>query len=307
MGPDRADLGCGDGRPQGDAEGPREWRVACGVLPDGKLALTASHDGTAKIWDWRAATAKATLAGHRGSILAASFSPDGKRVLTASTDETAIVWDAETAARGATLAHGRDLRRPRQSRWRARADRLGRSHRPHLECGTGALVATLEAHGGMVNDAQWSPEGNTILTVSADKTGILWDPETARPRFTLRGHLGPVTRAAFSRDGKRAITISEDRTIRIWDVDTGMLLWTQTAHEKSILSLALAPDGRLAATVSADGTARLWTLFPGTLDERIAEVGSLVAQLRPLTKDECKQHDVATLPGADAACGGAGE
>ena len=69
-----------------------------------------------------------------------------------------------------------------------------------------------------------------------------------------------------------------------------------------IHTLALSRDGRKAATASSDGTARLWTLFPGTLRERIAEVGRLVGKLRPLSKDECEQYAVAGVPGAETVC-----
>jgi hypothetical protein len=39
----------------------------------------------------------------------------------------------------------------------------------------------------------------------------------------------------------------------------------------------------------------------------IRDFGIAIAELRPLTKDQCEQHDVATLAVADMACGGAGE
>jgi WD40 repeat protein len=154
----------------------------------------------------------------------------------------------------------------------------------------------------MVNDAQWSPNGAGILTVSSDKTGILWDASTLRARVTLKPHLGPVTRAAFSPDGKQAATISEDRTLRLWDVETGALLATHAGHDKTIHTVAFSRDSRMAATTSSDGTARVWTVFPGTLRERVADVGKMVAKRRPLTKDECEQHDVVGLPGAETAC-----
>ena len=114
----------------------------------------------------------------------------------------------------------------------------------------------------MVNDAQWTLDGSIILTVSSDKTAILWDASTFRPRLTLKAHLGPVTRAAFSSDGKQAATISEDRTLRLWDVETGTLIATYAGHDKTIHTLALSREGRTAATASSDGTVRLWNAVP---------------------------------------------
>jgi WD40 repeat protein len=272
--------------------------------PDRKLALTASHDATAKIWDGQTGALKATLAGHRGSILAASFSPDGKRILTASTDETAIVWDTQTGARLAMLAgHTGAIFSARFSPDGARILTASEDHSARIwDATTGSALASLDAHGGMVSDAQWSPDGSSILTVSSDKTAIFWDASTFRPRLTLKAHLGPITRGAFSSDGKQAATISEDRTLRVWDVETGALLATYSGHDKTIHSLALSRDGQTAVTASSDGSVRLWTLFPGTLRDRIAEVGRMVEKLRPLSKDECEQYDVVGVPGAETVC-----
>jgi WD40 repeat protein len=292
------------GEPKTTLKGHASGLTQVTFSPDGKLALTASHDAMAKLWDVQTGTLKATLAGHRGSVLAASFSPDGRRIVTASTDETAAVWNAETGSRLATLVgHTGALFGARFSPDGNRILTASEDHTAKIwDATTGAVLATLEAHGGMVNDAQWSPDGATILTVSSDKTGVLWDASTLKARVTLKGHLGPVTRAAFSPDGKQAATISEDRTVRLWDVETGALLATYAGHDKTIHALVFTRDGRTVVTTSSDGTARLWTVFPGSLKERIAEVGKLVSRLHPLTKDECEQHDVVALPGADLAC-----
>jgi WD40 repeat protein len=271
---------------------------------NGKLALTASHDSTGKIWDVQTGGLKATLVGHRGSIIAASFSPDDRRIVTASTDETAAVWDTETGTRLAVLAgHTGALFNARFSPDGVRILTSSEDHTARVwDAATGSSLALLEAHGGMVNDAQWSPDGASILTVSNDKLAILWDASTFNTLMTLKGHLGQVTRGTFSPDGKQAATISEDRTFRLWDVETGALLATHAGHEKTIHSLAFSPDGRIAATTSSDATSRLWVVFPGSLKERIGEVGKMIAKLRPLTKDECAQHDVVAVLGAETVC-----
>lgn len=74
--------------------------------PNGRKIVTASSDGTAKVWNtampkfWPIANAKelATLKGHSGAITAVAFSPDGKRIVTGggSGDHTIRLWDAST-------------------------------------------------------------------------------------------------------------------------------------------------------------------------------------------------------------------
>ena len=62
--------------------------------PDGTLVLTASDDGTARLWDVVGQRAPVVLRGHTGRVFSAVFSGDGTRVLTASEDATARVWRA---------------------------------------------------------------------------------------------------------------------------------------------------------------------------------------------------------------------
>ena len=62
--------------------------------PDGKWIVTASADGTARIWDASTGKLLAELK-HENIVGSAHFSPDGKYVVTAS-GNTASVWDAAT-------------------------------------------------------------------------------------------------------------------------------------------------------------------------------------------------------------------
>jgi WD40 repeat protein len=71
--------------------------------PDDRRILTASWDGTAKIWDAQTAREMLTFSGHAPGMSGASFSPDGRRVASASSVDAARVWDAETGREYLTL------------------------------------------------------------------------------------------------------------------------------------------------------------------------------------------------------------
>jgi WD40 repeat protein len=64
--------------------------------PDGRLVVTASADGTARVWDAATGRPASPPLTHADTVIFAEFSPDGRRVLTASVDRTARVWDAAT-------------------------------------------------------------------------------------------------------------------------------------------------------------------------------------------------------------------
>ncbi len=62
--------------------------------PDGQRIVTASSDGTAKVWDAKG-NLLANLKEHKNEVTSAVFSPDGQRIVTASSDSTAKVWDTK--------------------------------------------------------------------------------------------------------------------------------------------------------------------------------------------------------------------
>ena len=70
--------------------------------------ITASHDGTAKIWD--AATGKTlhTLQ-HNYMLMSAAFNEQGDKVVTASLDNTVKIWDANTGNLLQNLGHTRGV------------------------------------------------------------------------------------------------------------------------------------------------------------------------------------------------------
>ena len=69
--------------------------LAVTFSPDGSLALTASEDETARLWE--VATGHERLRfRHEKPVTAVAFSPDGSRVATASEDGTARLWNTAT-------------------------------------------------------------------------------------------------------------------------------------------------------------------------------------------------------------------
>ncbi|MGD0246439.1 MAG: WD40 repeat domain-containing protein, partial [Streptosporangiaceae bacterium] len=137
--------------------------------PDGILLATASHDGTARIWDLTgtAPATQATLEGHGRAMRGVAFSPDGTLLATASDDETARIWD--------------------------------------LTGTVPATRATLEGHGGAVNGVAFSPDGTLLATASDDGTARIWDVERGVVVTVLAGFPGGgramLTAGGYKTDG----------------------------------------------------------------------------------------------------------
>ena len=218
-------------------EGHTDWVRGAAFSPDGTRVVTASDDGTARIWD---ATTRAQLVelqqhdndapdglsalyGIADVVRSAAFSPDGRRVVTTSRDGAARIWDAAT----------------------------------------GAQVAALKVQTGFASNAAFSPDGARVVIASDNGLARIWDAATQTQIVELKGHGGPVDTAVFSPDSVRVVTASDDGTARVWDAMTGTQIVELRGHDSHVVSAVFSPDGTRVATASWDGTARIWDAVTG--------------------------------------------
>jgi WD40 repeat protein len=186
--------------------------------PDGKLVLTGSEDGTARLWETGSGQQVGTLEGHSESVRSVAFSPDGKLILTGSYDGTTHSW----------------------------------------ETGSGQHLGTLKGHSSLVNSVAFSPDGKLVLTGSGDRTARLWETGSRKQVGTFEGHGGPVTSVAFAPDGKLVLTGSEDGIARLWETGSGKQVGTLEGHSNWVISVAFSPDGRLAMSCDQHGRVFFW-------------------------------------------------
>jgi len=223
--------------------------------PGGQKIVTASADGTARLWDIHGAPL-ATLTGHTGAVLRAAFSPDGERVVTASVDSTARLWAADGQPIAELLGHDgpvNDALFSPDGRLIVTASADGTARLWDVE---GNCVAVLSGHTGAVNNSLFSPDGQLILTSSTDGTARLWRLD-GTPVTVMTGHTASVNHAEFSPDGQLIVTASVDRKARVWDL-SGQNTATLSGHMGSVTHASFSPDGQRIVTASTDGTARVW-------------------------------------------------
>jgi WD40 repeat protein/energy-coupling factor transporter ATP-binding protein EcfA2 len=113
-------------------------------------------------------------------------------------------------------------------------------------------------HSGLVISAEFSPDGQSILTASADNTARLWN-RNGQLLAELKGHTDSVYSASFSPDGQSILTASADNTARLWNLK-GQMLAEFKGHTSGVNSASFSPDGQSILTASVDNTARLWNL-----------------------------------------------
>ncbi|KAH8797306.1 hypothetical protein DL96DRAFT_998032 [Flagelloscypha sp. PMI_526] len=107
------------------------------------------------------------------------------------------------------------------------------------------------------------PNGERIISGSADSMVRIWDAESGRQLQKLLGHTLQVCSVAFSPDGRRIISGSSDRTLRVWDAYSGKQLQIIDGHTDSVESVAFSLDGKHIASGSEDTTVCLWDVDSG--------------------------------------------
>jgi WD40 repeat protein len=118
----------------------------------------------------------------------------------------------------------------------------------------------LTGHRAGVSAVAVTPNGNRVLSGSADGAVILWDLDSSHVGRLLRGHKAAVTTIAVTVDGKRAVTSSDDRLI-VWDLGRDQSLHFPQRYYLN--SLAITPDGTHAVSTSYFGVVAGWLLNDG--------------------------------------------
>ena len=150
--------------------------------PDGSIAVSASDDGTVRLWDVATGSNTRTLFGHTSWVNSVAFSPDGNMLASGGDDGTVRLWDVAT----------------------------------------GSNTATFLGHTGWVNSVAFSPDGNMLASGAWDcfinlwdvsvVTGLAFDDEGEVPTaFQLHGNypnpFNPSTRVVFDLPSAAEVTV----------------------------------------------------------------------------------------------------
>jgi WD40 repeat protein len=110
--------------------------------PDGRQVLSASADGTVRLWRVSNGRQVRVFQGHAGSVNSVAFAPDGRRALSAGDDGTVRLWDLET----------------------------------------GKQLASLKGSAGAIKSVAYSPDGRSALSGGAAGCLYLWQVPAAESR-----------------------------------------------------------------------------------------------------------------------------
>lgn len=196
-------------------------RVTSAVFsPDGNFILSASDDGTARIWRTGGSGAPVILEGDGGPIVSASFSRDGRRVLTAAARGSVKIWHLRTGS-DASKRNG----------W-VDAVTIAKSE------------SAAEAQVMQWKSATFSPDDTHLLTISGGDTGTLWRVDGQKERSL---GAAKIQTAVFSPDGRRLLTTSPKEAKeapRVWRLDDGGPPEVLRAPDEEFDNADFSPDGK---------------------------------------------------------------
>lgn len=232
---------------------------------DGKKLLTASEDGTARIWDADTGTTQFEMTCGRARLTCAAFSRDSS-VITGCEDGSTQLW--KPTPEGPYIQT--PLSQPRGQVGRVNSVAFSPDGQLVVtanddgsalvyDSATGSVVSDLRGHAGVVTSAVFSTNGSLVATTSLDGTARVWESRTGQTTAEMRGHLAGVYAAVFSHNGKLVATASADSTARVWVAATGKSIAILRGHSGRVNTVAFSQDDRLV-TSSVDGTARVWDL-----------------------------------------------
>jgi serine/threonine protein kinase len=232
---------------------------------DQARAVSASVDGTLRLWNLRTGEVVREFSGHTSDVFWVAVSTDGTRLLSASKDNTARLWDLETGntlqtfkghagnvycaifavdgKHAYTCSHDQTIRK-----W---------------DLASGAEVKRFDRHAHFVRSLSVSPKADLLVSGSGLSSVHVWDTNSGKIVKTLSGHTKQATGVAFAPDGQHILSASHDGTVRLWDWAKGKLIHELTGHKEPVHAVAFSPDGRRALSGSYDRTMILWDLETG--------------------------------------------
>jgi WD40 repeat protein len=140
-------------------------------------------------------------------------------------------------------------------------------------------------HDDVVNSAQFSPDGQRVVTILEDKTAWLWDVTSGEPLGEPMRHDDVVNSAHFSPDGQRVVTASWDKTAQLWDVvivtdkdiTEDVLLLAELAEATAGVSLETVRQKENLKLLAPEKTGASW-------EKIAAKFSSPASQLTPLQR-----------------------
>jgi RNA polymerase sigma factor (sigma-70 family) len=243
---------------------------------DGTRLISASWDGTMRVWD--ADTGRELHRFRQPGGASAAISPDGKTVASGGIDKSFHVWDL---ASGKELFQAANLENTVMSiQFAPDGKTLATLSGPVIriwDVAAGKELSRVEQPEEGLYSMAFSPDGKFLAGGLGGYSVRLWDGKTGKELYRLEGHDAKKSKelpwvtdfyiyaVAFAPDGKTLASAGSDydRTIRFWDLATGKEMRRIAVAPGWVRPIAFSPDGKLLASGGTQSTVRLFDVATG--------------------------------------------
>jgi WD40 repeat protein len=233
--------------------------------PDGHAILTASEDGTARLWDPFGEPVPKVLAHYSSDVRSVAVDPTGARIAVGRADGS-----VEVLAPNRHVLSRRSLGRRQivsvgwaEEQTLMAATALGRVR---IWGGAGRELLHELDHESRIQAATISRDGRLVATAGNSGTVRLWRLRDETYRQLKPGD-SAVTSVAFDPMG-RLLATGSGNSAYVWRTSGGppiKKLEPNGGADNVVTDVAFGDRGRLLATASNDGNARVWNVRTGVL------------------------------------------
>jgi WD40 repeat protein len=271
----------GTGRPTQPLDEHTDRVRSVGFDGDGERLITASYDGTVKLWDTSNGAVAASLPipqKPQTKALDAALSPDGSIAVVGTTHGSFLWPTAQEATTPLDDSNEKVAAVAISGTLAATADGAGMVH-VWDDDGSHAFTVDLGARPSPARALAFDAVGR-LLIGERDGSASIWTVANGSATLDqqLRGHAAAVNSVAFSGDGTLAATGSADGTARVWDTKTGRSLLTLRGDTDSVVAAGFDASGERVVTASSDGSVRIWDVAAGRAAGIIQDGGGAAAR-----------------------------
>lgn len=230
---------------------------------DGRRIVTLSSN-VARVWDAETGAPLTPPLRHETNLLSARFSLDGERLMVLTTNSV-HVWAVESARSLATVRATGTIHNARFSRNGRRMVIVdGKFHEGAAQAWNledGQPLTERLSQQIWVLDADFSPDGQWLVTAAYDYSARIWDLRTGQSLTNRIVHGSFLHSAQFNPDGESIVTASADGTVRVWDRSSGAPLTEPMQHLGSVRFASFSPDGQHLASLEEGVNVWLWNVW----------------------------------------------
>jgi len=236
---------------------------AIAVSRDGRRTVSASSDGTLKIWDPVGESSVSIPGWHDDEVQCAAISVDGSRAVTVSSTSVKI-WDVM----GARLKNNLNIETGLFVHYRVASDcrqltaTSGRTATT-WDLESGAIIQKVELPGDF-RDIYVFSDRRQVLVRNHKGEGGLWDPESSRMLWTWE-HVETSSDSPIEIWGGSSLAVIRNgRTVRVLDTESGQVTRVFEGAPEPVRPRAVSQDSRSLYCTSQRGNLLKLDLGTGT-------------------------------------------